>query len=328
MLELSIACGTTDRLLPLRDGRVRPEGVTLHFTENRGRDIFWRMLRHKDFDVAEMSLSSYTLAVAAGMRDFVAIPVFPSRLFRHGHIFVNSDAGIESPQDLKGKAIGTPEYQVTAGVFMRGLLSDEYGVTAEDVQWVTAAEELIPIDLPPRIRLRRVESQAVLGRMLETGEIAAMAAISPPEPFLRGAPSVRRLLGNLQQLEEDYFRRTRIFPIMHTVVVRREIYDRHPWVTRDLYDAFLEAKRVCLQSLRALNTLPYTMPFLPHYLEHQRRMFGEDPWPYGVEQNLPTLTAFRRYLTEQGLVNRAPEIEELFAANCLSEADPADRKQA
>jgi 4,5-dihydroxyphthalate decarboxylase len=328
VIDLSIAIGNYDRHQALRDGRVQAEGLQLHFAASRTREIFWRMLRHQDFDVAEMSLSSYTIALALGRRDLVAIPVFPSRFFRHGCIYVHDGAGIERPADLKGKVVGTAEYQITANVWIRGLLADEHGVLAEDMEWLTGGEERVPIELPTSIRITRASSQRAVEDALTSGQIPAMFAAAAPQAVVRGSSAVRRLIADVQRVEEDYFRRTRVFPIMHTVVLRRQLYERHPWIARNLFDAFVEAKRLALQALRGPNALPYTMPSLMHYLEQQREVFGADPWPYGVTENLPTLTAFRRYVEVQGLVRRAPEIEEMFAANCLDEADPHDRNQA
>jgi 4,5-dihydroxyphthalate decarboxylase len=213
-------------------------------------------------------------------------------------------------------------------VWIRGLLADDYGVQAEDLEWVTGGAERVEFELSPSIRLRQVASQRAIEEAFESGEIHAMFSAAAPEPIVRRSSRVRPLFADLQHLEEDYFRRTRIFPIMHTIVLRREIYDRHPWVARNLYDAFLEAKRITLQNLRGPNALPYTMPSLMHYLEQQRLVYGDDPWPYGVEQNLPTLEALRRYLEQQGLVRVAPALDDMFAANCLGEADPHDRKQS
>lgn len=323
-LELSIAIGRYDRHQPLMDGRVKANGINLTFAAFETRDVFWRMLRYGDFDVAEMSLASYSIALGQGRTDLIAIPVFPSRFFRHGSIFVNVDAGIERPEDLRGKTVGTGEYQMTANVWVRGLLADEFGVEPTEFEWVTGGEERVPMDMPAGVALRRLPSQHAVAEALDRGDIAAMFSTAAPEPLQRGSTRIRRLFGDLKVREEDYFRRTKVFPIMHTVVVRRELYERHPWIARNLFDAFNEAKQIAYRAARAPHALPYTMPSLMHYLEEQRALYGDDPWPYGVDRNLPTLTTFQRYLEHQQLVPRAPTFEELFAANCLSEADPLD----
>lgn len=322
MIELSIATSISDRIQPLRDERVRPEGLRLHFASLKNRDIFWRMLRYKDFDVAEMSLSSYTIARSQGLDDFIAIPVFTSRFFRHGCIYVNAESGIESPADLRGRLVGVPEYQITAAVWMRGLLSDDYGVSPTDVQWVTGGEERLPIAWPQGVKVRRVNGQRELLDMLERGEVAAFLSAFTGANVTRGSERIRRLFAQPQQVEEDYYRRTGIFPIMHTVVIRKPLYERHPWIARNLFDAFCQAKRVCLDELEGPDALPYTMPLLLHYLEHQRRIFGRNPWPYGLAGNMPTLTTFLRYLREQQLISAPITPEEMFAPNCLGEADP------
>ena len=325
MIELSIASSMYDRIQPLRDGRVQPEGIRLHFASSKNRDIFWRMLRYQDFDVAEMSLSSYTIALSQGVDDFIAIPVFPSRFFRHGCIYVNAEAGIESPADLRGRLVGVPEYQITAAVWMRGLLSDEYGLSPTDMRWVTGGEERMPISWPPGIRVQRASGQRQLLDMLERGEVAGYLAAFTGSSIMRDSGKIRPLFAEPERLEEDYYRRTGVFPIMHTVVIRKSLYERHPWIARNLFDAFSAAKRICLDELEGPDALPYTMPFLLHYLKHQRRVFGSDPWPYGLEGNMPTLTAFLRYMREQGLIAASVEPGDMFAANCLGEADPRDR---
>ena len=325
MIDLSIAANISDRIAPLRDGRVRPEGLRLHFAASKHRDVFWRMLRYGDFDVAEMSMSSYAIALSQGLDDLIAIPIFTSRFFRHGCIYVNAESGIESPSDLRGHLVGVPEYQITAAVWMRGLLQDEYGLSPTDVQWATGGEERMPISWPHGVSVRRVQGQQRLLDMLEQGEVKAYLAAFTGSRITRGSDKVRPLFEKADQLEEEYYRRTGIFPIMHTVVMRKSLYDRHPWIARNLFDAFCEAKRICLDELEGPDALPYSMPFLLHYLEHQRQIFGRNPWPYGVDGNMPTLTTFLRYMQEQKLIAKKIAPEEMFAPNCLGEADPYDR---
>jgi 4,5-dihydroxyphthalate decarboxylase len=291
------------------------DDVSLRWVDASVYEMFRRMLETREFDVSEMSLSSYVLRYSQGDRSMVALPVFPSRLFRHGFIFVNAAAGIATPEDLRGKSIGTTEYQMTAGVWMRGLLS-EYGVSPTSVEWVMGEKERVPWSMPPHLRVRHVGGRQEVFRMLEQGEIAAMLAPYSPPAFVEGSSRIRRLFDDVQAQEEAYFRRAGVFPIMHTVVLRRELYAADPSIARAIYDAFAESKRVCLEALRAPNALPYTLPGLLHYVERDRQVFGDDPWPYGVAPNHKTLSTFLHYMYEQGLTERELSPEALFAVEC------------
>ena len=241
-LRLTFASGPYDRTMALREGTIRPEGIELNYLTMQPAEIFWRMLQYQEFDASEMSLSNYTTLVSGGNAPFIAIPVFPSRVFRHGYFFINTTKGIAHPRDLKGKRGGVPEYSMTAAVYMRGLLQHEYGVKPSDVEWVQGRADRLGRKLPADIRLTQAPAGSELGDLLERGEIDFLMTANNPLSFRRGAPTVRRLFPNYAEEEKAYYRRTRIYPIMHTVVIRRDIYDRDPWVALSLYKALCRAK--------------------------------------------------------------------------------------
>ena len=322
-LSLTLACADYDRTRPLLDGSVQPEGIELVGVPLRPGEIFFRMSRYKEFQVSEMSLASYTILKTRGDCPFVAIPAFPSRMFRHSCIYVNTNAGIESPQDLAGKSIGMPEYQMTAAVYARGMLHHEYGVAPESVLWMRGGLEepghqsVVSYKLPEKIKLEAIPPGKVLSRMLEAGEVASLITPNFPSTFLQGSPTVKRLFPDFKEVETDYFRRTGIFPIMHTVVIREDVYKQHPWVAQSLFKAFLRAKEQASQELYEADALKVTLPWVLSEVEETRALMGADLWPYGVEPNRVTLEALTQYLVEQGLAERALPPEELFAPNTL-----------
>jgi 4,5-dihydroxyphthalate decarboxylase len=317
-LKLSLACWDYDRTRPLIDGRVRPDGIDLDIQILRPRQTFPRMLEDKAFDASEMSLASYVSLKARGACPFVAIPVALSKIFRHSCIYVRTDAGIRTPSDLKGKRVGTTQYGSTAVVFIKGLLQDEYGVRAEDMHWFMGGLDaptqrpLIPLDLPPAIRLDFLGEGQTLEAMLEAGELDALFAIYLPSTFLKGSARIARLFPNFKEVERDYFRRTGIFPIMHTVVLREDVHRAHPWAARSLYKAFCDARDLATTGLYDTDALRLSLPWLIDHVEEARRVFGEDFWSYGLAPNRPTLAAIGRYVHEQGLAPRAVDPEELF----------------
>jgi 4,5-dihydroxyphthalate decarboxylase len=323
-LALDLACGDYDRIAPLRDGTVRPEGIELTVIPfERPEEIFWRMLMHQEFDVAEMSLGSYVAGRARGDLPFVAIPVFPSREFRHAAIYVHAGAGIERPEDLKGKRVGIPEYQMTATIWQRGMLQDDYGVRPSDVQWIAGGlehpgrREKVPLRLPPDVRLERIPEDQTLSPLLEAGAIDALFTARMPEPFVRRSPHVRRLWPDYRAVEADYYRRTGLFPIMHTVVLNKSLYERHPWVAQSLVKAFAAAKDQCAAAIYDTGALRYMLPWSVDEYEAARELMGDDFWPYGLEPNRHALETFVRYAHEQGIAVRAVPLDELFPAATL-----------
>jgi hypothetical protein len=324
-LRLTLACGDYDRTRALEEGTVRPDGIELTYLRLPVEETFFRMLRHREFEVAEMSLSSYVISL---QRDspFVALPVFTSRSFRHGSVYVNAAAGIVAPEDLRGRVVGTPEFQVTAGVWVRGILADHHGVAVDSVTYLTGGQERpgrvekARLDLPPNIRVERIPPGKTLSVMLAEGEVDALCTPRIPRPFVARDPRVRRLFDDVIAAERAYYLETRIFPIMHVVVVRRDVYDRYPWVAQSLYKAFLLAKEDARERLYDSSALRFMLPWLNQHLEQTEQLLGVDYWSYGLEANRHTLATFLRYHHEQGLSGRLLRPEELFAPESTESA--------
>jgi 4,5-dihydroxyphthalate decarboxylase len=317
-LRLSMACWNYDRTRALLEDRIPIDGIDLTYINIPVEETFFRMIRHREFDVAEMSLSSYTLSMFRDPKPFVAIPVFPSRSFRHSCIFIHRNSGIREPKDLIGKRVGNPEYQLTACVWIRGILSDEYKVPVSSVTYLRGGEETPgrtekqSVSLPPEIRLENIPEDKTLSRMLDNGEIDAIYSPRTPSSFTPGSKNVRLLFENYETVEREYYQRTKIFPIMHTVVIRREVYEKHPWVAQSLYKAFVLAQREAYEDLYETAALKFMLPWLVRHAEETRSLMGKDFWPYGVEPNLHALGTFLRYSHEQGLAKRLLTPQELF----------------
>jgi 4,5-dihydroxyphthalate decarboxylase len=313
-----------DRTVPLEMGRIVPEGIDLNFvTFPSPGDLFRRQSQFAEFEASEMSLSTLIMMIARGDDRFVGIPVFPSRQFRHKDIYVNSDAGIDSPSDLMGKDVGILEYQMTAALWVRGILKHEYDVPAEKINWWTGGLRQpgyvarMAHDLPANVSLQVIPEDRTLEGMLELGELSALVTVNPPEALVQGSPAVHRLFSDYRAVERDYYKRTGFFPIMHIVALRRDVYERHPWIALNLVEAFTEAKLAGYRRLAALGTLAISLPWLASELEENDELFGGDPFPYGLEPNRAVLEAMTLYSYEQGLANRQVAIEELFAAETL-----------
>jgi 4,5-dihydroxyphthalate decarboxylase len=323
-LRLSLACWDYDRTRALADGSVRAEGIDLTCLNLHVEETFFRMLRNGEFDVAEMSLSSYAISAARDASPFVAIPVFPSRFFRQSCIFVSERSPIREPRDLVGKRVGTPEYQMTAPVWIRGILQDEYGVDPASVEYRTGGEEepgreeKLKLDLPPKFRVTRIGPGKTLAAMLADGEIDALHTARIPSTFRSRPGAVRRLFENYVEVERAYYRKTKIFPIMHTVVIRRDIYRANPWVAQSLSKAFAQAKQLVYENLYTTSALTTMLPWQVAQVEELRRDMGEDWWPYDFEPNRHVLDTFLRYHHEQGLSPRRLQPEELFAPETLT----------
>jgi hypothetical protein len=322
-IQLSLACGDYDRTRALNDGTINPEGIELTYIALSPEEAFFRMLRHREFDISEMSLSSYTVTAVSADPWLVAIPVFPSRVFRHSSVFVNSASGIERAEDLRGKVVGVAEYQLTANVWIRGILDEHHGVPARSVAYRTAGlnvphrVEKLPLELPDDVDLKPLGGGQALSEALATGTIDALYTPRAPASFMRGDPRVRRLWSDAAAAESAYFAETGIFPIMHTVVIRRELHERSPWIAPSLCKAFLAARDLAYDRLRDTTALPYMLPFLPLEHEHTVALMGSDFWPYGLEANRRGLETFLRYHHEQSLSPRLVAPEELFAAGTL-----------
>lgn len=305
------------------DRTVVPDGIDLVYLNMPVEETFFRMLRHREFDLAEMSLSSYVMSHFTEERPFVAIPVFPSRYFRHSSIYVNAEAGIREPRDLIGRRVGSPEYQMTAPVWIRGILSDEYGVKVDDVVHYTGGEEQpnrpekLPLNLPGNIRVNRIGPMQTLSAMLRDGEIDALFTARKPSTYEGPNGRVRRLFEDFVEVERAYFRKTNIFPIMHTIVMRRELYESHRWIAQSLYKAFSEAQRRIYRELEETAALKVMLPWLNAHVEEARRLMGDDYWSYGFKQNRETLDTFLRYSYEQGLSKSRLRAEEIFVPETM-----------
>ena len=324
-LPLSFACWNYDRTEALQTGRVRPDGIDLNFQALDVEETFFRMLRHQEFDVAELSLSSYCVTLGRDDPRFIAIPVFPSRFFRHSCIFVSKRSGIESPRDLIGKRIGVPEYQMTAPVWIRGILADEYGVDPASVTYVTGGEEepgreeKLKLNLPPQFRVEPIGPTQTLARMLADGEIDALHTARAPSTFYSEPDKVARLFPDFVAVEKAYYAHSGIFPIMHVVAIRRELYERHRWIARSLYTAFAAAQRLSYEQVLVSASLKTMLPWQIAAVEDTIATMGRDWWPYGIERNRHVIQTFTRYHHEQGLSPRQLAIEEMFAPETFAE---------
>jgi 4,5-dihydroxyphthalate decarboxylase len=320
-LPIALACGLYDRTLGLRDGSVPVEGVDLNFLPMMPVETFRRQARHDEFDASEFSLSTYMILHSRGDRRFVGIPVFPSRRFRHEHVWVNANAGIRSPSDLKGKRVGVQEFVQTAALWIRGFLQDDYGVATRDIDWHFGGynepdpyfKPRIEMKMAPGVKAQVIDNGTCIDAMLECGDLDAVFP-ALPRSFLRGSPNVVRLFPNFRAVEEDYFRRTRIFPIMHVVVIRREIYEQNRWAAVALYKAFVKAKELAMRRLTTYPPIPVMLPWLTEHVEATRTVMGEDYWSYGMQENRHVLETAARHAWDQRMLEKPIErIEDLFA---------------
>jgi 4,5-dihydroxyphthalate decarboxylase len=302
-----VACGRYDRTQALIDGRVRPEGVDeLTYLALRPGETFWRMLNNEEFDASEMSLSSYTILRSEGDRRFIAIPVFPSRVFRHNAVYLSMDSKLKAPADLKGKRFGVGDYQMTAAVWTRGFLQHEYGLQPQDLHWVVG-RPIRAITPPPGIGIQ-VLKEANLEEMLERGEIDALMSVMIPKGLGR---TVKRLFPDFRRVEQEYYRKTKLFPIMHTFVLRTSVYEANPWLAVSLYRAFCRARDLAYRHIYDTDALTVSLPWVIDEFERSK----EVAWDYSIEGSRPTLEALVQYLDEQQLTRRRMDIAELFAPN-------------
>lgn len=318
-LQLTYAGTLYDRILPLYTGEVQVEGIDLNFIPiDTPRPIFDRMAGGLEFDVSEYSSSEFVQRFAAKQCPFVAIPVFPSRAFRHGFISIHKKAGIKKPKDLEGKRIGVALYTMTAAIFIRGLLQHEYGVDFSKVRWVqgainTAGAHGSPTVLPllKPVPIETIPGNKSMSDLIEERVVDATLGTSLPES-IRTNPDIGRLFPNYVELEKEYYKRTRIYPIMHLVAIRKDVYERWPFVATSLYNAFAEAKKKALEKMYNLRALRYMTPWLMRDIDEIYEIFNGDPWPYGLEPNRPTLEALVTYLVDQHLVAAPVPVDDLF----------------
>lgn len=318
-LRLTFACCRYDRMEAIREGLVTPEGVDLTcITLKSGRDVFDRMVGGSEFDVAELSASEFISLAGKGDRRFVALPVFPSRVFRHGYVFVNTRAGIRSAKDLEGKRVGLPLYTQTAALWVRGHLAHQFGVDLATIRWVQGSVEEggthgkphAPTLLRP-VAIEQNRTGVPLATLLARGEIDALIGSRKPE-ILGRDPRVARLFPNYRALERELFETRKIFPIMHLVGIRRELHEQNRWLATSLYKAFVESKRRARARMRYAGSLSTMLPWLQSDIEEIDEVFGGDAWPYGVEPNRPTLEALVQFMAEQHFIPGTIPIENLF----------------
>ncbi|MFZ1152252.1 MAG: ABC transporter substrate-binding protein [Xanthobacteraceae bacterium] len=317
-VPITIACGDYDRTRAIRDGTVKVEGCAVTYLPLYPEEIFHRVFKFQEFDVAEISFSSYIRTVATGASAYIGIPAFVSRIFRHSGIYIRNGAGIGRPQDLRGKRIGLPEYQITAVVWMRAMMQHEYGVAPSEIHWRSGGQEqpgrhertpLKPID---GVDLQPISGNKTLVGMLRDGELDALFAARAPSSFVNREPHIARMFPNTRQAEQAYYKKTKLFPIMHLVGIRKTLAESYPWLATSAYKAFCEAKARAMIALRDVNALMVTLPWLEAETNETMAIMGEDFWKYGVAENMREIEALTQYVYEQGLTDRKVEIKELF----------------
>lgn len=320
-VPISLATTVTDRSRPILDGRVAIDGCEIAPVTGEPEDLFGRALRDREFDVTELSLSSYLVVTGADASPYVAVPAFPSRAFRHSAVYVHAASGIERPEDLAGRTVGTPEFQQTAALWVRGILADRHGVPPSAIRWRSGglerpgATDRIPIELRDGIELAPIDTGATLNEMLADGRLDALVSPRPPSSFLAGDTRVRRLWPDHRAEERRFFEATGWFPIMHVVAIRRELAEEHPWLPANVYRAFVEAKALAIHDLEQTNVLRVTLPWVP--IDDVRELMGEDYWPYGARANREQLEAVTRWSHDEGLATRPLAIDDLFYPSTL-----------
>src|SRR6202163_1300976 len=318
-VPITIACGNYDRTQAIKDGVVKVEGCATTYLPLYPEEIFFRAFRYQEFDVSELSFSSYIRTVANGTSAYTGIPAFVSRIFRHSGIYIRRDAGIRTPADLRGKRIGLPEYQITAVVWMRGMMEHEYGVSPKEIHWRSGGQEeagrgeRTPLAPIAGLDLQPIDESKTLVGMLRDGELDALFTARAPSSFLNGEPHIARLFPDTREAEQAYFKKTGLFPIMHLVGIRKALVEQYPWLPTSLYKASCEAKALAMADLRDVNALMVTLPWLEAETAETMAVMGQDFWKYGIAENMPEIEALTQYSYEQGLIERKVKVEELFA---------------
>jgi 4,5-dihydroxyphthalate decarboxylase len=318
-LKLKFACGQYDRTVPFRTGDVKPKDIVLDYTPQAPELTFLQQLKDMRYDVSEMSMSAYIQMRAVGRDDFIALPVFPSRVFRHSSLYVRTASEIRRPDDLRGKRVGIGYYQMSGAVWARGFMLDDYGVKPTDIIWVSGMQEKAAAGADQINQLQDMvdgtkRPKPKLELMLENGEIDALLSVHTPRALARNEGTVRYLFENCREGEEDYYRRTNIFPMMHTIVIKRGVYDQNPWIAESLFYAFCEAKSRAMENIYETNALAVVAPFIIHEIERTRALMGIDYWPFGTEANRHSILTFVRHLKDQDIIKREPNIKDLFIA--------------
>jgi 4,5-dihydroxyphthalate decarboxylase len=317
-IKLSLACTQTDRSAAILDGRIGIAGCEVIALPGQTSDIFKRVLNDQAFDIAEMSMSSQIVQTSRLADAYIAIPVFLSRSFRHSSIYIRTDRKIEQPSDLAGKTIGIEQYQQTVGLWVRGVLGDEYGVRTQDVSWVNGGleqpggGERVALTLPEGISLRAAPKDATLNGLLAEGRLDAVIATRPPSCVEAGHPQIARLFPHYRQAETAYFTRTRMFPIMHCVVIRRSLVERHPWLSVEVFRAFAAAKAAAIKDLFLMNIARVSLAWIAEDAAATRKVLGDNMWSYGLKAGRHEIEAMLRYARNDGLTARDLTPEDVF----------------
>lgn len=322
-LTLTLACTQSDRTRPILDGQITVPGCDLVMLPGEPEDIFRRAIQDRAFDICELSMGSHITATARGSAHYIGIPVFPSRAFRHSAIYVRTDRGIRTPQDLRGKTVGLPDYQQTAGMWVRGILADQHGVSSSDVRWRVVGARTA-LELPPGLDVVPLPAGSDLSDLLARGELDAVMTPRPPACFLDRSAPVDRLFPDYREAEIAYHRATGFFPIMHCLTLRRELAASHPWLPLELFRAFARAKSTALAELSLINVLRVSLPWIAVQYQETRAVMGPNVWRYGLGPNHHELSAMTRYAATDGLATRRVPPEELFHPSTHEAADPDD----
>ena len=310
-IHLTLATGDYESIRALKEGSVKPDGIELTVLTDMTSDIrHWRMIRNQEFDIGELSMSNFLMARYTGL-PFMAIPVFLHRRFRHGFVFLNGAKGITKPTDLMGRKVGLRNFQATANLWIRGILEHEYGVRHRQIQWFKQDEEEVEWTPPADLNIQRISAGKSVEKMLVEGELDALIHPEVIQPILDKDPRVSRLFPNYRDLEMDYFKRTGIFPIMHTTAIKQDVVEKYPWVPINLMQAFEHSKRAAYKRMENPRIVP--LAWFRHFLEEQEEILGKDPWIYGLgEVNRKALEMLIQYSQEQGLLGRKMSVDELF----------------
>ena len=318
-LRLTAAFGDYDRTNFLTKGQVVPEGIDLQVINMEPVELFYRQCKYSEFEISEMSMGAHCHLISSKESPFVGMPAFPSRAFRHSNIYYNVNSDIKIPQDLNGKRIALLEWGMTAPLWVIGMLSDEHGLELNSVEWMLSKPSRVPITFPENLNIKYIEKNKTLSDLLESGEIDAAFLHKVPECFQRGSKEVKRLFPEYKSSEIEYFNRTGVYPIMHCVVLRKDIYQKYPWALRSVYKALLKARKKTLKALWNNGAYATMIPFLPSVMEEMQKIFGHEIWPYGLSSNKTTLEKMIFYAKQQGVISRSLEVQELFGESVIDD---------
>ena len=318
-IQITIAAGDMDRLAAIKDGRVQVEGCDITFIPMEPEEVFFRAFRYAEFDCCELSFSSHMRVTSQGTAKYVGIPAFVSRVFRHSGFYIRTDRGIEKPEDLRGKLVGLPEYQMTAPVWMRGILDDEYGIKRTDIRWRSGGQEeagrdeRTPFEAPDGLDLQAIPQDRTLVEMFEAGELDALMTARAPSSFDLGKPNIDRLFPNFRDVEKEYYSKTQMFPIMHLMGLRKDLAEAHPWLAGSLYKAFLASRDLAYADIAKTAALSVALPWVDAERRDTVALMGNDFWRYGIEECRHEIEALARYSYADGLSERLMTPEDLFA---------------